>query len=73
MSEDRHMNWIAVKDDLPKDPREVCLVCWSSFDGDLFYGTARLCLKWQEMLLWHGYCGSHNAITHWIPIQPPTP
>lgn len=63
--------WISVKECMPP-PDSRCLV-W--FCGDLI-GVAHTFTKWKHPshplgYLIQGHGGSHNDVTHWMPLPPP--
>ena len=65
--------WISVKDRLPAYNVE-CLVSFCDSDslGEPLHGVASLqtYAKSKDKMIWHGQGGSHDAVTHWMPILP---
>ena len=63
------VEWIPVDARLP-EPNTPCLVLWM-IGNELRPAISSLSVKWKGMWLWHGHLGSHNDVTHWMPLPPP--
>ena len=59
-------------DTAPQDGTK-CLVYWGEAYGQPLIGVAARLVSYQGEMLWHGHGGSHNEVTHWMPLPtPPT-
>ena len=45
-----------------------CLVYWGQSFGVPLIGVARRIYPYKGEMLWHGHGGSHNEVTHWMPL-----
>jgi len=45
-----------------------CLVYWGQSFGVPLIGVARRIYPYRGEMLWHGHGGSHNEVTHWMPL-----
>jgi hypothetical protein len=59
--------WTSVDDALPEKNVE-CLVYWGDASGSPLIGVAQRCVPYEGILLWRGHGGSHNDVTHWMPL-----
>lgn len=66
------LGWVSVKDSLPEDRTLRCLVVFGESYGMPQIGIATRSVPWKGELLWSGHGGSHNDVTHWMPL-PPSP
>ena len=57
-------------DTAPQDGTK-CLVYWGRAYGQPLIGVAARLVPYQGEMLWHGHGGSHNEVTHWMPLPPP--
>jgi hypothetical protein len=63
--------WIAVTERLPELNQE-CLVCWRGWGGEVPVAALRPTGP-GGIPMWYGHGGSHNSVTHWMPLPaPPT-
>ena len=51
----------------PKDGTP-CLVYWGQSFGKPLISIASRCVPYHGDVLWRGHGGSHNEVTHWMPL-----